>query len=147
MLEKQRDAAQVSGLCDRLTRHYPDDNIKSHSFDKGFWSNDNFDILRQAAIEQVVLPKKGRYTKDDKERESAPEFKKLRKAHSAVESNINMLEHHGLNRCMDKGLNGYKRCAGLSVLAYNLHTLGNTLKAKTKAEEARKEKRRLKAAA
>lgn len=147
VLEKQRDAAQVSGLCERLTRHYPDDNIKSHSFDKGFWSKDNFDILRQAAIEQVVLPKKGRHTKDDKERESAPEFKKLRKAHSAVESNINMLEHHGLNRCMDKGLHGYKRCAGLSVLAYNLHTLGNALKAKAKAEEARREKRRLKAAA
>lgn len=45
----------------------------------------------------------------------------LRKAHSAVESNINMLEHHGLNRCVDKGLHGYRRNVGLSVLAYNLH--------------------------
>ena len=58
-----------------------------------------------------------------------------------------MLEHHGLNRCMDKGLHGYKRCVGLSVLAYNLHILGNALKAKQLAEEAKREKRRLKLAA
>lgn len=43
-----------------------------------------------------------------------------------------MLEHHGLNRCMDKGLHGYKRCVGLSVLAYNLHQLGNVLLADEK---------------
>lgn len=90
---------------------------------------------------------KGRHNKEDKERESDAEFKKFRNAHSAVESNINMLEHHGLNRCMDKGLRGFKRYAGLSVLAYNLHILGNVLKEKKLAEEQRKEKRRLRLAA
>ena len=58
-----------------------------------------------------------------------------------------MLEHHGLNRCMDKGLQGYKRCVGLSVLAYNLPIPGDALKAKQLAEEAKREKRRLKLAA
>ena len=48
---------------------------------------------------------------------------------------------------MDKGLHGYKRCAGLSVLAYNLHILDNAIKAKARAEEEKREKRRLKAAA
>ena len=90
---------------------------------------------------------KGRYNKEDKDRQSNPGFKKLRKAHSAVESNINMLEHHGLNRCMDQGLHGFKRYAGLSVMAYNLHILGNDLKEKKLAEEQRKQKRRLKQAA
>jgi hypothetical protein len=41
---------------------------------------------------------------------------------------------------MDKGLRGYKRCVGLSVLAYNLHILGNTLKAKACAEAEKAEK-------
>ena len=95
----------------------------------------------------MVLPKKGRHNKEDKERESKGVFKKLKNKHSAVESNINMLEHHGLGRCMDKGLRGYKRCVGLSVLAYNLHILGNALKAKELEAEARREKRRLKQAA
>lgn len=121
--------------------------ISSHSFDKGFWSKDNLATLQKAGIQQVILPKKGRHNKEDKERESGGEFKKLRNAHSAVESNINMLEHHGLNRCMDKGLDGCKIYVGLSVLAYNLHVLGNALKEKKLAEEKRKQKRRLKLAA
>lgn len=147
VLEKQRDASQVSNLCERIKKYYPAEKIKSHSFDKGFWSKDNLATLQSAGIEQVVLPKKGRHNKEDKERESDAEFKTLRNAHSAVESNINMLEHHGLNRCMDKGLRGFKRYVGLSVLAYNLHILGNALKEKKLAEEQRKEKRRLKLAA
>ena len=143
-MEKQRDASQVGALCDRIKKNFPGKKIYSHSFDKGFWSKDNQAMLQNAGIDQVILPKKGRHNKEDKERESNPEFKKLRNAHSAVESNINALEHHGLNRCMDKGLWGFSRCVGLSVLAYNLHILGNALKAKQLAEE---QKARLKLAA
>ena len=69
-----------------------------------------------------------------------------RNAHSAVESNINMLEHHGLNRCVDKGLRGYKRCVGLSVLAYNLHILGNVLQTQDR-QQTEKERSALKQAA
>lgn len=144
VMENQRDASQVSGLCERIKRNFAGKKIYSHSFDKGFFSKDNQATLQDAAIEQVILPKKGRHNKADKERESNPMFKKLRNAHSAVESNINSLEHHGLNRCMDKGLRGFKRCVGLSVLAYNLHILGNALKAQQLAEE---QKVRLKLAA
>jgi hypothetical protein len=147
VMENQRDASQVRGLCERIKGNLAGKTIYSHSFDKGFYSKNNQAILQDAAIEQVILPKKGRHNKEDKERESNPKFKKLRNAHSAVESNINMLEHHGLNRCMDKGLQGFKRCVGLSVLAYNLHLLGNALKAKQLQEQAKKEKARFKLAA
>jgi hypothetical protein len=147
VMEKQKDASQVNDLCGRIKKNFPGKKIYSHSFDKGYWSKDNLSILEKTEIENPVLPKRGRHTIEDKERENNPTFKKLRDAHSAVESNINMLEHHGLNRCMDKGLKGYKRCVGLSVLAYNLHILGNALQAKEKAAEARKEKQRLKQAA
>ena len=147
VMENQRDASQVKGLCERIKRNFASKTIYSHSFDKGFYSKDNQAILQDAAIEQAILPKKGRHNKEDKERESNPAFKKLCNAHSAVESNINMLEHHGLNRCMDKGLPGFKRCVGLSVLAYNLHLIGNALKAKQLQEQAKKEKARSKLAA
>ena len=92
------------------------------------------------------MPKKGKRNKEEKERESAKKFKQLRNAHSAIESNINMLEHHGLNRCPDKGLHGYKRYVGLSVLAYNLHILGNCLIAQQKkcAASCGKEENQLK---
>ena len=76
--------------------------------------------------------------KEDMEREGRGSFKELRHAHSAIESNINMLEHHGLNRCVDKGLHGYKRNVGLSVLAYNLHIIGNHLIAQEKQKEEKR---------
>lgn len=147
VMEEQKDPSQVKGVGERVKKYFPHLKVYSHSFDKGFWSKENLEILQDAPIEQAILPKRGRHTKEDKARESDPTFKKLRNAHSGVESNINMLEHHGLNRCMDKGLGNYKRCVGLSVLAYNLHIIGNALKAKELAEEARKEKQRLKRAA
>ena len=89
---------------------------------------------------EVIMPKKGKLNKKEKQRESSNQFKKLRYAHSTVESNIKLLEHHGLNRFADKGLHGYKRYTGLSVLAYNLHILGNCLI----EQETQKEKKRIK---
>jgi hypothetical protein len=128
IMEAERDAAQVEPLKQRIQENYRNKKIISHSFDKGFYSKDNLNSLQQDYTQQAVLPKRGRFSKEDKERESTKTFKQLRNQHSAIESNINMLEHHGLNRCADKGLKGYKRNVGLSVLAYNLHIIGNILK-------------------
>lgn len=139
IMEGEKDASQVKSLTERLKTTFPGRTTYSHSFDKGFYSSANLETLQQAGTEHVILPKKGRLNKEDRERESTKKFKELRYAHSAVESNINMLEHHGLNRCMDKGLHGYKRCVGLSVLAYNLHQLGNVLLAKEKKEPERRQ--------
>ena len=141
IMKDQKDPSQVKSLTERLETKCAGKKIISHSFDKGFWSKDNLAILNATATEQVVLPKRGRHTKKDKEKESSKAFIKLRHQHSAVESNINMLEHHGLNRCMDKGLHGFKRCVGLSVLAYNLHILGNILQAADRKKEMQAEKR------
>jgi IS5 family transposase len=141
-----KDVSQIESLSERLQQKFTGRKIYSHSFDKGFHSKDNFETLQQSGIEHVILPKRGKLNKEEKERESDKQFRQLRYAHSAVESNINMLEHHGLNRCMDKGLHGYKRCVGVSVLAYNLHHLGNILLTKERKLEERREKALTKAA-
>jgi hypothetical protein len=135
VMEKQKDAQQINNLVTRIKTKLPDAVISSHSFDKGLWSKDNLAILSRQPITMVVLPKRGRHTKEDKERESQPGFKSLRRKHSAVESNINMLEHHRLNRCCDKGLKHFKIYVGLSVLAYNLHQLGKKIIAKQEEKE------------
>ena len=142
IMQGQKDASQIKPLTERLEKNFTGKKIISHSFDKGFWSKENLAILNATAIEQVVLPKRGKHSKQDKEREGSKAFTKLRHQHSAVESNINMLEHHGLNRCMDKGLHGFKRCIGLSVLAYNLHILGNILQAADHKKEVQSEQRK-----
>lgn len=146
VMEGEKDASQVKPLQERLNKNFSNVHIASHSFDKGFWSKDNLESLQADTAKQVVLPKRGKHTKADEERESDKNFKAKRNAHSAVESNINMLEHHGLNRCLDKGLQGYKRCVSLSVLAYNLHILGNTLQARDR-RKAEKEMAALQRAA
>lgn len=49
-----------------------------------------------------------------------------------------MLEHHGLNRCPDKGFKSFKRYAGLGVLAYNCHRIGNHLAIREKEKRLKK---------
>ena len=100
--------------------------VKSWSFDKGFWHKDNKLFLVQE-VDTVVLPKKGKCNKDEAEEEMRPLFRKLRNKHSAVQSNINELEHRGLNRCLDKGLPNFKRYVGLAVCAFNLRKIGQHL--------------------
>jgi len=115
-MDHQSDSQIVKPLAKRLTSSYP---VKSWSFDKGFWHKDNKKLLEEL-IEKVIMPKKGKCNKLEKEEEGQRYFKRLRNMHSAVESNINELECRGLNRCPDRGYPNFKRYIGLAVGAYNL---------------------------
>ena len=103
------------------------------SFDKGFHTPQN-QIDLKASLERVVLPKKGRLSIADKEREYAPEFISARQQHSAVESAINALGVHGLDMCPDHGIEGFKRYVALAIVARNILKLG----AVARSIEARK---------
>lgn len=101
--------------------------IKAASFDKGFWSKDNLTNMSEF-IDLVVLPKKGRHSIRDIERETSKEFVKIRKWHSGVESAIGALQAgNGLKVCRDKGIDGYRRYFSMAVLGRNLCTLGNII--------------------
>ena len=120
------DGKETLPLVERLIKCYGKGSIRSISFDKGFSSEEDRKLLEKY-IEEVIMPKRGRLSEADKEREGHKKFKELRNKHNAIESNINCLEHHGLNRCPDKGIYGFERYAGFGVLAYNLHKIGNKL--------------------
>jgi IS5 family transposase len=124
VIEGMADAALTIPLADSLLSKYK--NIDSLSLDKGFYSKENKELL-SLEIPNLVMPKKGKLNAGEKEEESQKKFKKLRNLHSAVESNINQLEHNGLGRCPDKGLSNYKRYVSLGILSYNLHRLGKIL--------------------
>ncbi len=49
-------------------------------------------------------------------------------SHSAVESSTNALENHGLDRCKDHGLHGFKRYVGLAVVARNMQIIGHIIR-------------------
>jgi hypothetical protein len=120
------DVNQSVPVADRLLGRHGEGQIESISFDKGFTRTEDRELLK-LYIPHVVMPKRGKKTQAEAEAEGAKKFVALRKAHSAVESAINALEHHGLNRCLDVGLDGYIRYVGYGVLAYNLHVIGRRL--------------------
>lgn len=127
VMDQQPTAAEESiGVADRLAGRYGADHIASLSFDKGFSREEDRQLL-ELYIPEVIMPKRGKRNQREEERESGRTFRALRHQHHAIESDINCLEHHGLDRCPDKGLHGYKRYAGLGVLAYNLHKIGKRL--------------------
>jgi len=123
IMEQLSDSEIVPGLAKRIFSDY---QVKSWSFDKGFWNKENKELLSKT-VETLVLPKKGKCNKQEYEQEHQPKFIRNRNKHSAVESNISELEHRGLNRCPDKGYMHFKRYVGLAVCAYNLKKIGEHL--------------------
>ena len=125
VMKKQTDDQVAVPIVKETKKLYP--RLVSCSFDKGFHSPANQKDLADH-LKQVVLPKKGKLSEADKEREYSEEFIKQRKQHSAVESAINALEVHGLDKCPDHGIDGFKRYVSLAVLARNIQQLGVKIK-------------------
>jgi hypothetical protein len=116
-------------VADRLLGRYGPGGVASLSFDKGFTREEDRALL-SLYVPTVVMPKRGKKNAVELEREKGKRFVALRQRHSAVESEINSLEHHGLNRCLDVGIEGYLRYVGYGVMSYNLHRIGRELLAR-----------------
>jgi len=134
VMEKTTDTAIAQPIVKATKERFPD--IRSISMDKGFHSPENQNELAKE-INWVVIPKKGRLSKADPTRESDPEFVDKRRAHPAVESAINALEVHGLDRCLDQGLDGFKRYVALGVVARNIQRLGALLREQERERRSR----------
>lgn len=133
VLMNEAEVDQSIPVAERLLGRYGAGSVASISFDKGFTREADRQLLG-LYIPEVIMPKRGKKNAAEMERESGKKFMALRRQHSAVESEINSLEHHGLNRCLDVGIGGYLRYAGLGVLSYNLHVIGRELLARERAK-------------
>ncbi|GGG08987.1 hypothetical protein GCM10010995_28240 [Cysteiniphilum litorale] len=100
VMRQEQDADITVDIIKDTQINFP--QLQGCSFDKGFYSAVNLTEARKL-INKVVMPKKGKLNQLEKSQESDPEFVKTRHQHSAVESAINCLEQHGLDRCPDKG--------------------------------------------
>jgi IS5 family transposase len=123
LMENEQDRDIVVKLADSVHLKY---KVNVWSFDKGFWNKDNKDLLK-LEVENVIMPKLGKRSKEEESEEHSRIFKKHKNKHSAIESNINELEHRGLDRCPDRGFHSFKRYVGLAVSAYNLKKIGRYL--------------------
>jgi len=136
MKKKTDDQVAVSMVKEAKKRFA---NLNASSFDKGFHSPGNQIALKEQ-LEHVVLPRKGKLSKQAQEAEQSEAFLKARHAHSAVESAINALEVHGLDRCPDHGIDGFKRYVAFAVVARNIHRIGDIPWKREQLREQRKKK-------
>ena len=121
VMQKETDDKIALEMVKATQENFP--GFKACSFDKGFHSPENQRELKNK-LNQVVLPKKGKLSSVDKEREYDEGFVQAKKKHSAVESAINALQVHGLNQCPDQGIEGFERYAALAVLSRNIQVIG-----------------------
>jgi len=127
VMQKEMDDQIAVQIINETKERFP--HLISCTFDKGFHSQENQKELA-VLLDKVILPRKGKLSAINKEIENSEEFKEARRKHSAVESSINALENHGLDRCLDHGIHGFKRYVGLAVLARNIQILGHILQQK-----------------
>jgi IS5 family transposase len=135
---QQTDDKVAVVMVDEAQQRYPE--LTQCSFDKGFHSPANQRDLAEL-LDQVILPKKGRLSAIDQEREATDVFRAARHQHSAVESCINNLEQRGLDRCRASGKHGFERHVALSVLATNVHRVGVILQRAETKKRVRAERR------
>ncbi len=140
VMENETDNQIAVEMIRETQKKYP--ALSACSFDKGFHSPENQLGLAEL-LDQVILPKKGRCNQKEQARENSPVFRKGRKQHSAVESGINALEVHGLDKCLDHGLKGFKRYIALAMVARNIQKMGSEIIQEKRLKQAReKEKHR-----
>ncbi len=107
VMEKETDEQVAVTMVKEATKRH--EGLRQCSFDKGFHTPANQEDLR-SILSQVVLPRKGKLTEALKGQEQTEAFIKARHQHSAVESAINALEVHGLDRCLEKASSATSPC-------------------------------------
>ncbi|SFM36558.1 ISNCY family transposase [Nitrosomonas communis] len=141
VMERQTDDQIAVTMVTEAKKRFP--MLNACSFDKGFHSPANQAELAQH-LDQVTLSKKGKLSKERRAIEQTEEFVKARRAHSAVESAINALEVHGLDKCPDHGMGGFKRYVALAIVARNIRRIGDILWQQDMERERKAIKRNLK---
>ncbi len=125
VMQQETDDKIAIEMVNATQANFP--SLNACSFDKGFHSPNNQRELKEK-LDHVVLPKKGKLSKADQARESADDFVQAKKKHSAVESAINALQVHGLNKCPDHGIDGFERYTALAVLSRNIQVIGGIVR-------------------
>jgi len=123
VMDHETDVGIIIALVERIIMKYL---VEAWSFDRGFWSPIVKQLL-QSKMTHLIMPRKGKKNLTEQEEESDKIFKHFKNKHSAIESNINELEHHGLDRCPDRSYEHFKRYIGLAICSYNLKRIGKEL--------------------
>lgn len=138
VMEKETDDKIAVEMVTETQKRFK--NFSECSFDKGFHTKSNQQELGEL-LSCVIMPKKGKLSSDDKLREYSYEFIRTKRKHSAVESAINALQVHGLNKCPDHGIDGFKRYVAISILSRNIQKIGSIILKQERERESIEQKK------
>jgi len=138
VMEKETDNQVAVSMVEETKLFFP--HMTSCSFDKGFHSPENQQALAEQ-LDVVALKRKGKLSKKMQAIETSAPFKKAHNKHAAVESAINALEVHGLDKCKDHGIDGFKCYVALAIVTRNIHRIGAILHQRAQKKLARQHNR------
>lgn len=127
--DKKQDEAY---LAEALKEHQRIFKRKPQSVatDRGYWSEENYQQMRDEGIRQISIPKKGNLRVHEKKRQRKKWFKDLQKYRAGGEAKISWLKRcFGLDRCLYRGDHGFGRWVGAGILANNLIVMTKLMRA------------------
>ncbi len=118
--ENPADSDQLEASLERH-RDVFDKSPVEIATDRGFSSADNEDKLKQAGVERISMPKKGKLDKERKHYQKQHWFKRLQRFRAGCEAKISLLKRKfDLRRSRLRGLRGTKIHVGWAILTHNL---------------------------
>jgi IS5 family transposase len=95
------------------------------SADRGVQSAPNEAYAQQRGVKRVILPKAGHKSQRRRQHERQAWFRRGRRYHAGVEGRISVLKRkHGLDRCLNRGHDGFQRWVAWGIIAHNLSSIG-----------------------
>jgi len=96
------------------------------AIDRGFFSHEVEQEVKELSIKRVCVPYKGQKTLERRAYEKEPWFKKGQRFRAGIEGTISVLKRrHGLSRCLNTGSMAFERWVGLGVISYNLMVIAS----------------------
>lgn len=89
--------------------------------DRGLYTPENEERARERGVRRVALPKAGRASQERQRHERQRWFRRGFRFRAGMEGRIHVLKRdYGLDRCRDRGEDGFGRWVGWGIVAHNL---------------------------
>lgn len=125
--EKKQDEAYLQQALKEHKRIF-NRKPKLLATDRGYWSEENYQLLKGEGVRYISIPKRGKLRAHEKRRQQKSWFKKLQKYRAGGEAKISWLKRcYGLDRCLYRGDNGFGRWVGAGILANNLTVMAKLI--------------------
>ena len=95
--------------------------LRAMAADRGFYSKENEEWLKEGVVKQVSIPVRGKATRERRMEQKQPWFKRLQRFRAGIEARISLLKRKfGLKRSLMRGSPGTDIWVGQGIFTHNL---------------------------